>query len=289
MIVKEVPRVNNESMNFRSWLLAFSITMIAFCLTLYFQSSETEKSVNFDPTMNVVYDKETSHSLADLDQKLGTNSIEQLIQVVYEKNKLAGEKTRVMEIGSGNGRVIMELKKLFPDVEFYGVVKEKTHEFFRRESFAVTAVNFGIFTRNDLEGLELPYAVFEDLDFGTGIPYADSRFDLIYSQNTLRHFKYKFELFNEIFRVLKPGGVSIHLDLPPINIYDNGVVLSFSESIIEFRRRGMNVQSIDGDGILFRKTKKDEAFPVTPHQPIPAESENLPQELRRPEMGYNLN
>lgn len=262
--------------------------MIAFCLTLYFQSSETVKSVNFDPTMNVMFDKESSHSLADLDQKLGTNSLEQIIQVVYEKNKLAGEKTRVMEIGSGNGRVIMELKKLFPDVEFYGVVKEKTHEFFRRESFAVTAVKFGIFTRSELEGLELPFAVFEDLDFGTGIPYSDNRFDLVYSQNTLRHFKYKFELFNEIFRIMKPGGVSIHLDLPPINVYDNGVVLSFSESIIEFRRRGMNVQAIDEDGIIFRKMKDVESFPVTSHQVIPEETENLPQELRRPDMGYNL-
>lgn len=288
MIVKEAPPVFHQRMNFRRWLLFFSITMIAFCLTLYFQSVETVKSVNFDPTMNVMVDMEKSHSLAELDQKLGTNSIEQFIQVVYEKNKLAGEKTRVMEIGSGNGRVIMELKKLFPDVEFYGVVKEKTHDFFRRESFAVTAVNFGIFGKSDLEGLELPYAVFEDLDFGNPIPYADNRFDLIYSQNTLRHFKYKFELFNEIFRVLKQGGISIHTDLPPINIYDNGVVLSLSESIIEFRRRGMNVQLIDGDGILFRKTRATESFPVTPHQPIPASTENLPQELRRPEMGYNL-
>lgn len=275
-------------MNFRRWLLIFSITMIAFCLTLYFQSVETVKSVNLDPTMNVLYNKESSHSLADLDKKLGSNRIEQTIQLVYEKNKLAGEKTRVMEIGVGNGRVIMELKKLFPDVEFYGVSKEKTHEFYRRESFAVTAVNFGIFSKTELEGMELPYVIFQDLDFGATLPYADNRFDFIYSQNTIIHFKYKFELLNEIFRVLKTGGESIHTDLPVINVYENGVILSLPELITEFRRRGISVQAIDGDGIFFRKTRAGEAFPVTPHQPVPASTENLPQELRRPEMGYNL-
>jgi SAM-dependent methyltransferase len=263
--------------------------MIAFCLTLYFQSVDTVKSVNLDPTMNVQYNEESSHSLVDLDEKLKPQKIENLIQLVLEKNKMAGEKTRVMEIGAGNGRVIMELKKLFPEVEFYGVNKEKTHEFYRRESFAVTAVNYNIMTKTELEGMELPFLIFQDLDFGAKIPYSDNKFDVIYSQNTLRHFKYKFELLNEIMRVLKPGGVSLHADLPAINVYDKGVVLAFDDAVREFRKRGMNISLLeDGNALMFKKGIDPVYFPVTPHQEIPANPEALSQEFRRPEMSYNL-
>lgn len=289
MIVKEQTRVFYGRMKFRRTLLIISVTMIAFCLTLYFQSVETIKSVNIDPTLNVQYDEERSHSLKDFNRGLVGQTIEGIIQVIFEKNKLAGKKTRVMEIGAGNGRMIMELKKLFPDVEFYGVNKEKTHGFYRRESFALAGVNFGIFKSAELEGMELPYVLFEDLDFGTKIPYDDGKFDVIYSLNALRGFKYKFELLSEILRVLKLDGVSIHTGLPPINVYSRGVVLSLPEAVSELRRRGLAIQLLDGgEGILFRKTGKVESFPVVPHQPIPQNPDALSQELKRPEMGYNL-
>lgn len=277
-------------MYFRRTLLIFSITMIAFCLTLYFQSVETVKNVDLDPTMSVQYNEESSHSLVDLNEKLRPQKIENIIQLVHEKNKMAGEKTRVMEIGAGNGRVIMELKKLFPDIEFYGVNKEKTHEFYRRESFAVAAVNFGILTKDQLAEMELPFVIFQDLDYGARLPYSENKFDVIYSQNTIRHFKYKFELLNEILRVLKPGGVSLHTDLPVINVYDKGVVLDTQEMILEFRKKGMDLNMLETEGsIIFKKKTEGVFFPVSPHQQIPANPENLPQELRRPEMGYNLN
>lgn len=276
-------------MYFRRTLLIFSITMIAFCLTLYFQSVETVRSVNLDPTMNVIYNDETSHSLADLNEKLGTTKLENLIQVIYEKNKMAGEKTRIMEIGAGNGRVIMELKKRFPDAEFYGVNKEKTHDFYRRESFAVVAVNLGIMTKAELDGVELPFVIFQDMDFGNPFPYSENKFDLIYSQNTIHHIKYKFELFNEVLRILKIDGTSIHTDLPDINVYDHGVILDRQEMILEFKKRGMDIALLEnGDGLIFRKKRDDQSFPVSPHQSVPANPENLPQEVRRPEMGYNL-
>ena len=263
--------------------------MIGFCLTLYFQSVETVKNVDLDPTMNVLYDKETSHSLSELDEKIKPQKIENLIQLVYEKNKMAGEKTRVMEIGAGTGRVIMELKKLFPDVEFYGVNKEKTHDFYRRESFAITAINFGILAKAELDEMELPYVIFQDLDYGAQIPYAENKFDIIYSQNTIRYFRYKFELFNEILRVLKPEGLSIHTDLPAINVYNKGVVLSPQELFQKKKKKGMELSRLENpESFMFKKNKEGITFPVVPHQPVPANPENVPLELRRPEMGYNL-
>lgn len=276
-------------MYFRRTLLIISITMIAFCLTLYFQGVDTVKNVDLDPTLNVLYNKESSHSLAQLNEKLKPQKMENLIQLIHEKNKMAGEKTRVMEIGTGNGRVIMELKKLFPDVEFYGVNKEKNHDFYRRESFAVAAINFGILTKDELAEMELPFVIFQDFDFGAKIPYSENKFDVVYSQNTFRHFKYKFELFNEILRILKPSGISLHTDLPAINVYNKGVVLDTQELFLEFRKKGMDIaRTEDGQGMIFKKKQDGIFFPVSPHQPIPLNPENLPQETRRPDMGYNL-
>lgn len=276
-------------MRFRALLLLFSFTMIGFCLTLYFQSEPSVQTVRWDHYGDLHYNEERSHSLKDLNAKTSPYQLEHLVSKIYEKNRLAGEKTRIMEIGSGNGRVIMELKKQFPEVEFYGINKEKTHTFYRRESYVLTALKFDILSKTQLELMELPYVVFQDLDFAARLPYAENKFDLIFSQNTIRHIKYKFELFNEILRVLKPNGLSIHTDLTPINVYDKGVILPFKEAIAEFRRREINIRMLENPRTLyFKKKTANVLFPVLPHQPVPATNENLSKELRRPDMGYNI-
>jgi SAM-dependent methyltransferase len=40
-----------------------------------------------------------------------------------------------------------------------------------------------------------------------GIPYEDNRFDLVFSDNVLEHLDQPLEVFREVARVLKPGGV----------------------------------------------------------------------------------
>jgi SAM-dependent methyltransferase len=276
-------------MGLRNILLFISIIIIGFCLSLYFQTSQSVQSVNWEQYKNMEFTAERSLSLADLDSKIVPNRIEDIIQEMLEKNRLAGEKTRVMEISPGNGRVLMELKKMFPDVEFYGINKEKSHSFYRRESFILTALKFGIMTKEELEGIELPYVVFQDLDFGESIPYDDNKFDLIYSQDAIPLFKYKFELFNEIMRVLKPGGVSFHTNVSGMNIYSKGLVLELRDALAEIRRRGIDINTLENrTSIRFRKGFTNRHFPVEPHQAIPDNTLSIPQELRRPEMGYNI-
>lgn len=263
--------------------------MIGFCLTLYFQAEPSVQTVNWDQYTNLQYNEDRSHSLKDFNEKVSPHNLEDLIQRTLEKNRMAGEKTRVMEIGAGNGRVIMELKKKFPEVEFYGINKEKTHTFYRRESFILTALKFGILTKAELEQMELPFLVFLDLDFGARLPYAANKFDVIYSQNTLRHIKYKFELLNEILRVLKPDGISIHTDLSTINVYNKGVILPFKDAVAEFRKRDIDLRILDDErSIYLHKEQENSLFPVLPHHPLPASGENLSQEMRRPDMGYNI-
>jgi SAM-dependent methyltransferase len=276
-------------MGLRNILLTISVIIVGLCLSLYFQTGQSVQTMNWDQYKNLQYNEERSHSLQDLNKKLTPYRIEDIIQEILEKNRLAGEKTRVMEIGAGNGRVLMQLKKKFPEVEFYGINKEKTHTFYRRESFILTALKFEIFNKVEIEEIDLPYIVFQDLDFGRRIPYDENKFDVIYTQATMPFIKYKFELFNEIMRVLKPGGVSFHTDISGVNIYAKGIILELRDALAEIRRKGIDINLLeDKESLRFRKSNDNALFPVVPHHPLPANIENLSQELRRPEMGYNL-
>lgn len=277
-------------MNLRKVMLIFSFIMVGFCLTLYFQTESTIQSVSFDQYKSLNYHENRSHSLNEFNQKITPLRLEDQISEIYEKNKLLGEKTRVMEIGFGNGRALMELKKLFPEIEFYGINKEKTHTFYRRESFILTALKFNIMTDVEASDVALPYVVFQDLDFGQKIPYDDNKFDLIYSQETMAHIRYSFELFNEIMRVLKKDGISIHTNITGVNLFSKGVSISLKEASKAFRKKGIEMYVLDNpDSIRFKKSAYDLVFPVTPHQPIPEKVDNLSLELSRPEMSYNLN
>ncbi len=244
----------------------------------------------WDQYKTLMYEEETSHSLKDLNEKIIPLNMEDIIEKIRSKNNLAGEKTRIMEIGRGNGGVLMELQKKFPDIEFYGVNKDKTHTFYRRESFILTALKFNIFTKEELEKIELPYLIFEDLDFGHKIPYDDNKFDLIFSQNTLRYIRFKFELMDEILRVLRPGGISLHTDITGLNIYEKGVVVSLRDAFMEMRRLGINVRILENPKSMWFEKSPDKnlKFPVAPHTPIPSDTQNLSSELKKPEMGYSL-
>jgi SAM-dependent methyltransferase len=276
-------------MGLRNILLFISLIIIGFCLSLYFQTGPSVQSVNWEQYKTMEFREDRSLSLSDFDSKIAPYRLEDIIQELLEKNRLAGEKTRIMEINPGNGRMLMELKKLFPEVEFYGINREKTHTFYRRESFILTALKFQIFNKTDIDQIELPYIVFQDLDFGARIPYDEDKFDIVYSHDIIPRYKYKFELFNEIMRVLKPGGISYHTNVTGMNIYSKGLVVDLRDALAEIRRRGIDINTLENrTSIRFRKSSENTLFPVTPHQPIPENPASLPQEMRRPEMGYNL-
>jgi SAM-dependent methyltransferase len=276
-------------MTLRNIQLIFSLLIIGFCLTLYFQPEQVQ-NLSADQYRGFKSHETRSFSLAEFNQKIAPAKLEDIISEIHEKNKMAGQKTRVMEIGFGSGRTLMELKKKFPDVEFYGLKKEKTHNFYRRESFIHTAIEFNIMTTAEAEAATLPYLVFQELDFGTRLPYDENKFDLVYSQATIPQIRYTFELFNEIMRILKKGGISLHSDVSGINIYFRGVILPLKDAMKEFRKMGIEIYVLDNpQSIRFRKPSTNRIFPVTPHLPIPSRIDNLPSEQRRPEMNYNLN
>jgi SAM-dependent methyltransferase len=277
-------------MHLRNGLLLFSTLMIGFCLLLYFQPNQSVSTFNWDHYKNIYYNEEQSHSLTGLNDKLAPRSIQEMIKDIHEKNLLAGEKTRIMQIGIGNGRVLMRLKKIFPDVEFYGIKREKSHAFYRRESFILTALKYEIMTRPELESTELPYVVFTELDFGSRIPYNDNKFDLIYSQDVMRHIKFKFELWTEILRILKPTGISVHTEVSGINIYSKGIIIETRDIFRQIKKLGLDITFMENPQtvIIKKKNIKNFSFPLSPHQSIPKNIEALSEEQKRPEMGYNL-
>ncbi len=276
-------------MGLRSTLLFISVIIIGLCLSLYVQTGQEGKALNWDHYENQELGPERAISLADLNQKLVPYRLESLIQEILERNRLLGQKTRVMQLYSSNGRILMELRKLFPDLELYGINKEKTHQFYRRESFIPTALKFELFNKDELQTVELPYIVFEDLDFGGRIPYAEKKFDLIFSDEVIGKIKYKFELFDEVLRVLRPEGLSLHTDVAGIKVYSRGAILELRDALGEFRRRGIEINLLENrSGLRFRRPEGDVSFPVTPHQELPSSAQGLSQELKRPDMGYNL-
>ena len=276
-------------MNYRSLLFITSVVMLAFCLTLYFQADTPVQSFNYEGYKNLQYNETRSHSLAELNKKISPLRLEDLISDIYEKNKFLGQKTRIMELGFGNGRVLMELRKQFPDIELYGINKEKTLTFYRRESFILTALKFNIMDKEEAESTFLPFLVFQDLDFGRKIPYDDNKFDLVFSQGTIPHIRYTFELFNENMRILKPDGIGIHTDVTGVNIFHNGLALSLKDATKEFRKLGHEIYVLDNpQSLRFKKRPDSSPFPVSPQQAIPAQVNDLSTELRRPEMNYNL-
>lgn len=59
----------------------------------------------------------------------------------------------------------------------------------------------------DCRVLENPYLDEANIGFGECIPYPDSTFDIVFADNVLEHLSDPTSVFNEINRVLKPGGV----------------------------------------------------------------------------------
>jgi hypothetical protein len=129
-------------------MFIISIAMIGFCFTLYFQSNLDVQTINFERYKDLTYNEARSHSLEELNELVLPLKMENVIREIIEKNKIAGERTRIMEIGPGNGRVLMTLKKMFPEAEFYGINKEKTITFYRRESYMLTALKFDIASKD---------------------------------------------------------------------------------------------------------------------------------------------
>lgn len=101
--------------------------------------------------------------------------------------EIAGRGTRggrILDFGCGNGGLVDELVRMGYDAHGCDVLNPRPGE-----------------PRRFLEIAASPYR----------LPYEEGFFDVVVSVTVLEHVRNKEECFREIHRVLKPGGISMHL------------------------------------------------------------------------------
>jgi SAM-dependent methyltransferase len=130
----------------------------------------------------------------------------------------------ILEIGSGNGRALLEMAQLIPEARFTGTGREKGEEgFYGNETLKKIAPYFNLPSPS-------PRMNFDFFDLSEGIlPYSDNSFDLVFTRSAVRYLRRKDVLLSEIQRTLKPGGTAF-VDLSHFKIEDGSLESVFGKN-----------------------------------------------------------
>jgi SAM-dependent methyltransferase len=154
--------------------------------------------------------KSRSRSLSAMNETLGA---EGLVQGQIQERLAAGKDVRLLEVGCGEGRVLMELRKLFPSIELHGINKAPWPPMKGSESLRRTAINYKIFSRRAVLQVQLPCVRFMD---AKELDFAADYFDLVISQVSVPFIERKDLFLEELWRVMRMEGVALlHLDHRP--------------------------------------------------------------------------
>jgi ubiquinone/menaquinone biosynthesis C-methylase UbiE len=108
------------------------------------------------------------------------------------------QKGKLLEIGPGPGYVCIEIAKLLPEMEVIGL------------DISDTMIEIAKKNANE-------HGLSERIEFKKGdaskMPFEDSSFDFVISGGSLHHWKKPILIFNEIYRILKPGCRALISDL----------------------------------------------------------------------------
>ena len=141
----------------------------------------------------------------------------------------SGGQVRVLEIGFGWGRALLELAWEFrdQDVVFYGVDKER-HPAKRSDDLRSIARDYTSIPAADLASLTPPQIFYYD---ATSLHFVDESIDLVYSAVTIRFIERKAEFLEEVCRILAPGGIGLlhmseRIEFYPYSFVSNSKVLT---------------------------------------------------------------
>lgn len=137
--------------------------------------------------------------MEDFNKKFSKNRVQKTIRKALSKSK----PVRVLEIGCGEGRVLMDLRKLFPTIELYGINRKPWPAMKGPSSLKRTATYYKILTPSELKKTSLPKIYFYD---AKELRFPDNYFDLIISQVSIQYVARKDLLLEEVWRTLKIGG-----------------------------------------------------------------------------------
>lgn len=126
----------------------------------------------------------------------------ELIEEITNRINRLGKVT-LLEVGCGQGRLLLDLLTQFPSLELHGINASREHGLASQNDFSKRAEEWGM-TMPDTA--KLP-----PLHIGsvTSLPLKSASFDVIISQVTFMHVEDKARGIEEIIRVLKPNGIAL--------------------------------------------------------------------------------
>lgn len=146
-----------------------------------------------------------SRGLDGFDRRFGPNAVARAVERCRR-----GAAARILEIGCGEGRALLELRRRFATAEIHGINKHPWEAMRGAESLAEVAAFHGVFTAAELERVALPAVHFVDAQ---RLPFADGSVDVVLSQCAIHYIERKDVVLEEAWRVLSPDGEAfLHLD-----------------------------------------------------------------------------
>jgi ubiquinone/menaquinone biosynthesis C-methylase UbiE len=113
-------------------------------------------------------------------------------------------KIKILDVGCGYGKTLLELKKIYGDKIFtFGINKESRWNLNLIRKFAIAE---RIFAKEEINK-NLPKLIICDVD--NGIPFKDNFFDFVFSQRTIQYISDKAKYLEELNRVASPKGIII--------------------------------------------------------------------------------
>jgi len=154
-------------------------------------------------------------------------------QILKRKSKI-----KILEIGCGYGRALLELKNIFGNkVEIVGTNLEKEYNFALTKRYALSQ---GLFLGN--KNLPKIYT----LDAGKKLPFKNESFDFIFCQATMQYIPNKILFIQEANRILTKQGMAVlelqefredhpreYQDL--IEIWNNGIKINTLPYLKKFK------------------------------------------------------
>src|SRR3989338_28552 len=204
-----------------------------------------------------------SRSLADFNQKFKKDIVQKLIRKALSKHK----NVRVLEIGCGEGRVLMELQKSFPTIELHGINRKPWAAMRGTVSLKRTATYYQILTNAELKKVSLPKIHFYD---AKKLQFPSNSFDLIISQVAIQYVARKDLLLEEAWRTLKLGGKALlnidgrvgkipdflDFETPRFIMYKKRRIYSVKSLIRSLQKKGYDIRYTSSIEIEDNKKKK---------------------------------